>query len=598
MNTGSKFEGSLAELNLTYEQLTAQYGIPDGEPASAQEQLANAQHIVGACDVALTGTTPPPESVVERYNKIGSRPWIGDITRSLIRNDVLTLEPAGLNVAEAGWNGRDEYVLAVAGLLRAIAPQHNRMSVVSIHHQLSARAAPSLHKSIARLMTGGALLEGDILGEQFAIIPSRMFEGLADAPDDFIDQLRSSQWGELDSGESGLYFRGTPELAAVGQVRSSLPKYGNRVVIKTLADEDSLPLLHARALQEVISGPQHNHLVLSDSQWMSFYGGVFALLRATNSIKHHQFHTVVSSMQSHMTKDQFSHLIGAEFREHAQRFITATTAFADFDVFDSSEYADRNYGGEEALLDDQNICKIVSFVLSKLGIKNAKAVDIGCGPNPYPAMLLAPYARFIDLLEFSPPSRVYMSDFLSGQLPESKMQIWPKFPRYMVEGGGEPYENVLPLLLQMAAEGRVRVQFGDAHNLAQEKWELGSMYFVDDSISPFRSDQREIVASACKAITFEGLLIAANMLNDKDHLGYTAGDGKVYPNISQNIIELKQGYTDNDMYTLVIQTSGAEKARAGYSGMALTLAAHSGSAMHKKLEALKPQLKEMGFTIL
>lgn len=604
MNANSRLNQLPPALESVDERAASTYTPPDGTVTTVQEQLRNAQYIADACNAVLTRTKPPTQAVMERYDDLAPQPWMGDITRSLISNDVLTVEPAGIRLPEEKSGERDEYAMAVAGLLRAIAPPNNRMSVISVHHELSARTRPdsfgqNLRRDVARLATRGALLGSDVPGRQFTIVPSQMFRNAVNAPGDILDQLRSSKWGEMGSDpESNLCFRGTPELAAVVKTQSHVPQYGSKVTLKTLADEESLPLLHTRALQEVITGPRHNHLVLTDSHSTYFFNNVSSLLRATNTIKHHQFHSVVSSLYDRMSHEQFSHLIGLKFLENAERFITATTEFAQFDVFDPNEYADRNYGGIEALLEDQNICKIVSFALSWLGIKNARAADIGCGPNPYPAMLFAPYASSIDLPEYAQPNRDYMDDFLAGRLPQSQMQIWPKFGRYMVEGGGDPYIDVLPRLQQMAAEGRVRVQFGDARNLPKNRWNLASMYFVDDSISLYRSDQREVVASVCEAVEFEGLVIAGNMLNDKDHFGYKAGNGKVYPNVSQNAAEVKQGYTDNEMYSLVIETSGTKKARIGYSGMAVVLAAHRGSEMHKKLEALKPQLESMGFKVI
>ena len=87
------------------------------------------------------------------------------------------------------------------------------------------------------------------------------------------------------------------------------------------------------------------------------------------------------------------------------------------------------------------------------------------------------------------------------------------------------------------------------------------------------------------------------MLNDESHVGYNAGDDKIFPNISQNVLELKQAYTDNDMYSLVIPLGDTRKARVGYDGMVLTLAAKRNSAMHLKLEAIKMQLLAMSYAV-
>ncbi|HSD55735.1 MAG TPA: hypothetical protein VLA92_01125 [Candidatus Saccharimonadales bacterium] len=597
------------ELPFTVEQLTTPYDIRDGVKATPEEQLANADYMALAISKALTGTRPPSDRVAERYEELPSAPWLGDVVKALIRNDVLTVEPSGLDIAGSQSRGQKKYGLAAASLLRSMAPPNNRMSMVTIHHEplpnSSSPLAPNqphfLRTSAARLVEEHAVLRGDIPGKQFTLVPSQQFEGVPDGRDGILHRLKSSSWGSLGRGvDSHLSFLTSPELDAVTlPVWDRLPVKGGSIVLKSLAGQESLSLLHAQALTGMFASDRnHNHLALIDYTYWHSYTGVFALLRATEVLKHHQFHVVSPVLPDEMARDQFVHLMGQQFMHHVERFIKAATVFADFKKFDPLEYVERNYGQPEAMVDDQNICRIVSFALSKLGVRDASAVDIGCGPNPYPAMLLAPFASSIDLLEYSPPNREYMAALLSGGLSDQQMQVWPKFGKHMVEGGGDIYKDALPRLQQMAAEGRVDVRFGDIFKLPKKQWKIASLYFVDDSISIYRSDHREAVASTCEAIEDEGLVVAGNMLNNKKHLGYQAGAGKVFPNISQNALELKQAYTDNKMFSLVIETAGVEKARKGYDGMAVVLAAHSGSEMHRKLETLKPQLEALGFRVI
>jgi hypothetical protein len=419
-----------------------------------------------------------------------------------------------------------------------------------------------------------------------------------------VDQLRQSEWGKVVSGGEGKSLRFDPNES----LRDLLPPFsrheGKGLTIKWPDGIETKTALHAQALESILCGG--HHLTIANATQYDYYRDVFALLRATGNTKQHQFHTIReydyrdrSSRDPRVTDPtEFAYSVGRQLQDHVKKFVDSREMFESFDNFDPYEYTMRNYGKAEALKDDQDICKVVSFALTNLGIRDADVVDVGSGPNPYPAGLLLPFARSIELLEYAKPNRNYMREFLKGTLQQEYAKIWPKFERHMQEGGGDLYEGIFNRLQLAAREGRVAVKRGNIFQLPKKKWRIASQYFVDDSISIYRSDYREAVASMCEAIEDEGLVISGNMLNDKAHIGYNAGNGRKFPNISQNATELKQAYTDNEMYSLVIPVGDERKAREGYHGMVVTLAAKRNSAMRHKLEGVKVQLQAMGYDVL
>jgi SAM-dependent methyltransferase len=276
-------------------------------------------------------------------------------------------------------------------------------------------------------------------------------------------------------------------------------------------------------------------------------------------------------------------------------FIKGRKRFADFKDFNAHGYAEQHYGRNEAVIEDQDICKIVSFALGKLDIRARKAADIGCGPNPYPGMLLLPHAQTVDLLDFSPSNREYMQAFFSGALSYNHIQMWRKFEKHMVEGGGDAYVGIFDAIRQAADQRRVQVGHGDVFKLPAETWDLMTAYFLIDSISLYRSDQHDAIASVNRALTEDGVAIFANMLNRANHVGYQVNGGQEFPNISQTVHQLKQAFTDNDMFSVVARVRhDKQTVRDGYDGMAVVFACHKNSARRQQLIDLIPALKELG----
>jgi hypothetical protein len=590
-----------------------------------EEQLRNAHFVSGALQGVLRGLErQTSEGVRDRDQEEPSEAWLGDISRTLIRGECLTIEPGvsfsntlapeNLGVADLF---HQPHSLALAGLFRAIAPRDRQVALVTMAHNIysSLRTIdPNLLSTFRKnhvistaeeLRKQGVLRKGDMPGRDYTIVSTGQLSSYTDVQrNGIVDQLRQSEWGEVVSGGEGKSLRFDPNES----LRDLLPPFskheGKGLTIKWPDGIETKPALHAQALKPILGNG--NHLTIANATQFNYYRDVFALLRAADGTMQHRFHTIREyDYRDHRNSrapgasdpTEFAYSVGRQLKDHVQRFIDSHEKFDSFQNFDPYEYAMRNYGGDEALKEDRDICKILSFALPQLGIRDAAVAEIGPGSNLYPSALFAPFAKSIELLEFAKPNRDYLQAFFNGTLPQGHVDIWPKFERYMQEGGGQMYNEVFAGLQQAAQNGQVTIKAGNIFKLPKKKWTLSAQFFVDDSISIYRSDYREAVASMCGSIIDEGLVVSGNMLNDKSHVGYNAGDDKIFPNISQNVLELKQAYTDNGMYSLVIPLGDTRKAREGYHGMVLTLAAKRNSVMHLKLEAVKIQLQAMGYAI-
>jgi hypothetical protein len=606
-----------------YDYITQPLTPEETPDLSPDEQLANAHFVAGALHASLNHLTRATRGQDRRGLVDTSNAWMSDITHSIIRGRQITVEPIRVAVVSPDSQGElepsigpvDRMSLTFAGLLRNIAPREHQIGFVTVVNDAynSTWRATRGQKLDSRLglyseevrrdhllkLKDLAVKEeiigpGDIAGKDYSFITTGDMVCKTDQPGGIIHDLRLSEWGEVKESPEGLTFYPYEELRTLF-FDPETEMYGPpRVRLSDKNGVENYDTLHAQAMRHTMQQTNGLHVASTN-----FYDpGIGTLLRAVGSIDQQRYHSVQANWH-HVSPEHYALKLAEQLEYHTHEFIGQRNHFASFETFDPYEYAMRNYGGEKALADDQEICRVVTFALQQLNIQARSAADIGCGPNPYPGMLLLPHADVVDLLEYSKPNRDYMEAFFSGTLSLNHTDMWRKFGGYMVEGGGDAYANIFDDVREAGQRRRIAVKQGDVFNLPQNTWDLISAYFVVDSISIYREDHHRGIASLKNALTEEGLLITANMLNRKDHIGYNAGENKQYPNISQNVQQMRQAYIDNDMSCLVIPTGQSQrKARDGYDGMALVLACHKHADLKQKLITLAAELKERGFTTL
>lgn len=602
-----------------YEYLTQPLVPQEAPQLSAEEQLANAHYVAGALHASISHLAKAARGQDKRGPVDMTNAWPSDIAHAIIRGRQITVEPIGLVCVSPDLDGQikpsigpvDRMSLAFAGLLRSIAPREHQIGFTTVVNDAynSIWRATRGQKLDTRLglysedvrrnhllklkdlaIEEDVISPGDMAGKDYTFIPTGEMVCKTDAPGGIIRDLRLSEWGEVKDTRDGIVFRPNMELRTLFYDREREMYGPPRIRLADKHGVEDTDTLHAQAIRHTLQQTNGLHIM-----GPHFYNpSVGTLLRAVGTTTQQRFHSIQAHWH-HVSPEHYALTLARQLEYHTHEFISHRNHFASFETFDPYEYAQRNYGGEKALADDQEICRTVAFALGWLDIHARTAADVGCGPNPYPGMLLLPHADVIDLLEYSKPNRDYMQDFFSGKLSLNHTDMWRKFEQYMVDGGGETYTGIFDGIRNAARQRRVEIQQGDVFNLPKNAWDLMSAYFLVDSISIYREDQHRSIASLRDALTEEGLLITANMLNQKDHIGYGAGDGKQFPNISQSIHEMRQAYIDNDMFCLVVQTGQSRrKARDGYNGMALVLASHKHADLKHKLVELAAEFKARG----
>jgi NNMT/PNMT/TEMT family len=155
---------------------------------------------------------------------------------------------------------------------------------------------------------------------------------------------------------------------------------------------------------------------------------------------------------------------------------------APWSDFDADGYSKTNYA--TVLPEDAEIIRFASgFLVEACGDRGLlkTAVDVGSGPNLYPALLMLPWTERIVFTEYASSN----IDWLQENLPDATGEwVWQPFWDLMADLPG--YKNVEHPRRRLAAHHDIlRLSIFD---LPRRAWDLGSMFFVADGIS---SDEME-----------------------------------------------------------------------------------------------------------
>jgi hypothetical protein len=235
-------------------------------------------------------------------------------------------------------------------------------------------------------------------------------------------------------------------------------------------------------------------------------------------------------------------------------------ADAPWSQFDPEAYVDLNY--RTPLEVDLLIVGLMRDYFSRCyeqGVPaSVRGVDVGAGANLYPALSMLPWCEKIILLEYAPPNVEYLEKQASGGEYDT---AWDAF--WDVLSQASAYRDVEP---RNRFGEIVRVERANLLDLdGQRRWDIGTMFFVADSMSECPDEFRRGVECFMDALN-EGAPFAAAFM--KESLGYQVGAHK-YPAYRVNadrVREILEPFTDeleiHDMDHMV---------RPGHEGMILAL---------------------------
>lgn len=238
---------------------------------------------------------------------------------------------------------------------------------------------------------------------------------------------------------------------------------------------------------------------------------------------------------------------------------------APWNTFSSHDYWRRNYSELQA--EDQEIIRRVSyFLVSALAGRPPvqRAIDVGAGTNLYPALLMLPWTRQILLADFSKNNVSWLHDHLADNISPWP---WRRFWREMQKA--KEYGDVSGprqrLREACASEpGHAGVEELSVFDLPKARWNLGTMFFVAESITQDPAEFSAAVAAFIGALT-PGAPFAAAFMAGSD--GY-AVRGTRYPALPIKPDDVRRLLTELGVPEPSVDLLDTRyRVRDGYAGM-------------------------------
>nr|MDT0663604.1 SCO2525 family SAM-dependent methyltransferase [Micromonospora sp. DSM 115978] len=203
-----------------------------------------------------------------------------------------------------------------------------------------------------------------------------------------------------------------------------------------------------------------------------------------------------------------AHPVGTTATEEIQQRKNADFAWDDFDPV---AYQKHNY--EVLRADDRQILsRTRDFFVLAGGQADRHGVDVGSGANLYPALSMLPWCQRISMVEYSAGNvgwlRREVADYSSS---------WDPYWDVLCEA---PDYTKITEPRRLLAE-RSEVRKGSVFELPRREWDLGTMYFVAESISSRRSEFVAAVSHFLDALRPGAPFATAFM---EGSLGYQVGD--------------------------------------------------------------------------
>ncbi|MEU2287551.1 SCO2525 family SAM-dependent methyltransferase [Streptomyces sp. NPDC013178] len=239
-----------------------------------------------------------------------------------------------------------------------------------------------------------------------------------------------------------------------------------------------------------------------------------------------------------------------------------------WDTFDPDEYIKRNYL-EIQPVDREILTRVRDHFRDHFGADGGRVgsgIDVGAGPNLYPALAMLPWCDRITLLERSESNLRYLRSQLSGY-DANWDQFWEVL-KSGADGAGQAYA-------ELGTDPRVRfkeaVQEPVAGSLfdlcgGTERWDLGTMFFVAESITTSLDEFRRGVGCFMSALN-PGAPFAAAFMEHSE--GYSVGSQE-FPARDIDRTEVTSALADYAEGVEIHRMANPKQlVRTGYTGMIL-----------------------------
>ena len=241
-------------------------------------------------------------------------------------------------------------------------------------------------------------------------------------------------------------------------------------------------------------------------------------------------------------------------------------ADAPWNKFSSHDYWRRNY--RELQAEDQQIIRCVSdFFISTFAARppaRRRGIDVGSGTNLYPALLMLPWTAQILLTDYSESNISWLREQLSDDTPR---WAWRPFWQELREEKGYSEVDRPRELLRDACVGEpgyAGIEQRSVFDLPRARWDVGTMFFVAESITRKPEEFRAAVARFVGALK-PGAPFAAAFMAGSD--GYEVAD-TVFPAVPITPEDVRRHFTELGAGELSVEVpETVHRVRDGYTGM-------------------------------
>jgi NNMT/PNMT/TEMT family len=227
-----------------------------------------------------------------------------------------------------------------------------------------------------------------------------------------------------------------------------------------------------------------------------------------------------------------------------------------WDAFDSAAYFNHNY--RYLREDDREILgRVRDFFATATLPPDARGVDVGPGANLYPALCMLPMCRRITLWERSRSNVSWLRKQVRRHGP-----AWDQFWNHLCEK--EPYQGFPEPWTEL--QQRVRLRHDSVYELPAQTFDIGTMFFVAESISS-RLHQFEYAVHRFVAALRPGAPFAAAFMQNSR--GYRVGEID-FPAVPVSPRDVRQCVADVGLIHELFEIEKGDKPlREDYDGMIL-----------------------------
>jgi len=234
-----------------------------------------------------------------------------------------------------------------------------------------------------------------------------------------------------------------------------------------------------------------------------------------------------------------------------------------WDEFEPELYADKNYG---TLREDDRelLVRVRDFFAEHARSDQLKGIDVGSGSNLYPALAMLPFCEDLILSERGTANRRWLNDQITR--PDGFGRSWDDF--WNVFSELDPYRLVGDP--RPALRRRAKVRYGDVLKLPERKWNIGTMFFVAESITARPGEFQKAARKFVSSLRIDAPFAAAFMKNSR---GYTIGTHR-FPAVAVDEVKIEHCLSTVATIEDIVEVSltrDPQPLREGYEGMILAL---------------------------